>query len=162
MFFEAVAIEQTFSLENAATRSAIRFRLPNNEELVLPISDDDCRRVIEAAADIGTADSEPVPPQPELESYSAPTLVPWAVLPEELLPTSVKEEFRRMGMPSEMTVGDITFHAQRILSIKQATPMAVAVADEVVAAEEAMIGARAEEVAQSALDVDDETGVPSI
>jgi hypothetical protein len=112
VFFEAIAIEQSFSLATNATTNFLRLRMPNKADLVLSISDEDLKRVLDASGDLpaeaGNDDAAPDPLEP--------SLIPWRRIPDDSLPGVVKVEFERLGMPEHMTVGDIAFHAHRIMS----------------------------------------------
>lgn len=145
MLLEAIAVEQSFSLATNATTNFLRLRMPNHAELVLNISDEDLKRVLEANGDLSPGTNDEAAPD-----VSEPALIPWQRIPDDSLPAAVKTEFARWGMPEHMTIGDIAFHAHRILSSdKMASPTPVGEEDH-------------DPVKAQHSGVDDETGVPQV
>ena len=158
MFLEVVAIEQRRSMKTKTTQNYLRLRMPNAQEIVVEVPEDDVVRVLEAEEDEAVTRTETsstaevvhlVPAQ-----AAADELLHWIELDDDTLPPVVKSEFFRLGLPEMMTVADITSHAHSILASLAEIPEE---------SEESPPPGRVVPIRQEQSPyTDDDTGVPSI
>jgi hypothetical protein len=146
MQLEVTNVEQKIDLRTKEAKNFLRLKLPNDEELLVPVTEDDLRRVL-------TANEEFIAAKPESNGHAeskpqivnAAEMLDWSLISDDNLPVLVKQQFRLRGYPQMMSMADIVRLAHEILNTSSITEMPPQQAPEAPPTQ-----------------VDDDTGVPSI
>ncbi len=144
MFVEVVAIEQRMSLKTKETQNYLRLRMPNADELVVEVPEDDIMRLLKADQDTeqpGHAIASPPDGATTKNSWAQPwgdgqedhvsiaeppplveEPIHWRDLTDEVLPAVVKDAFERADLPEVLTVAQITSFAHRVMETMAEPP----------------------------------------